>query len=90
VPDASNYLKAFDLFLLPSIKEGMPYVLLEAAAAELPIIATEAADTAYSMQIPTKNASVIAEAILKIQGRKVSASTLFRLETMMERTIELY
>jgi glycosyltransferase involved in cell wall biosynthesis len=40
VENASNYLKAFDLFLLPSIKEGMPYVLLEAAQARLPIVCT--------------------------------------------------
>ena len=26
----SRYLKVFDIFLLPSLKEGMPYVLLEA------------------------------------------------------------
>jgi glycosyltransferase involved in cell wall biosynthesis len=39
--DAYKYLKAFDIFLLPSIKEGLPYVLLEAEKANLPIIATE-------------------------------------------------
>lgn len=39
--DASKYLKAFDIFLLPSVKEGLPYVLLEAQKADLPIIATE-------------------------------------------------
>jgi glycosyltransferase involved in cell wall biosynthesis len=40
VPDASRYLKAFDMFVLPSIKEGLPYVLLEAAQAKVPILAT--------------------------------------------------
>lgn len=40
VPEARVYLKAFDGFLLPSLKEGMPYALLEAGAAELPTIAS--------------------------------------------------
>jgi glycosyltransferase involved in cell wall biosynthesis len=40
IENASAYLKAFDIFLLPSIKEGLPYVLLEAGCAEIPTIAT--------------------------------------------------
>lgn len=39
-PNAAQYLKAFDLFVLPSVKEGWPYVILEAMAAEVPIVAT--------------------------------------------------
>lgn len=38
--DAWSILKAFDVFVLPSSKEGMPYVVLEAMLAEVPIIAT--------------------------------------------------
>ena len=37
---AAPYLKAFDIFVLPSLKEGLPYTLLEAGLAELPVIAT--------------------------------------------------
>ncbi len=38
--NASPYLKAFDCFMVPSVKEGLPYVVLEAGMASLPVIAT--------------------------------------------------
>ena len=37
---ASEVLRGFDVFALPSLKEGLPYVLLEAKAAGLPIVAS--------------------------------------------------
>ncbi|MBI4992183.1 MAG: glycosyltransferase family 4 protein [Candidatus Harrisonbacteria bacterium] len=37
-----KYLKALDIFVMSSIKEGLPYILLEAMAAELPVVVTEA------------------------------------------------
>ena len=40
VDDARSYLKAFDVFVLPSRKEGFPYGLLEAGAAGLACIAS--------------------------------------------------
>lgn len=40
VPNASQYLKAFDTLILPSIKEGFVYVLLEAGHAGIGRVAT--------------------------------------------------
>ncbi|MCX6702063.1 MAG: glycosyltransferase [Candidatus Zambryskibacteria bacterium] len=38
--DANKYLKAFDIFTLTSIKEGLPYTILESGLAGLPVIAS--------------------------------------------------
>jgi glycosyltransferase involved in cell wall biosynthesis len=40
VPNAARYLKAFDLFLLPSRTEAFGYVLLEAGSAGIPVLAS--------------------------------------------------
>lgn len=38
--EARQYLLAFDMYLIPSLKEGLPYSLLEAGLAGLPCIAS--------------------------------------------------
>ncbi len=40
VDGAAQFVKAFDIFLLASLSEGLCYVLLEAGAASLPVITT--------------------------------------------------
>ena len=40
VSHAAEYLKGFSIFLLPSIKEGLPYTLIEAGYAGIPVVAT--------------------------------------------------
>jgi glycosyltransferase involved in cell wall biosynthesis len=41
VKDASKYLKAFDLFVLPSRYEGLSITLIEALFAQIPILASD-------------------------------------------------
>jgi len=39
--NAYKYLQAFEAFILPSVKEGLPYTILEAGLAKIPVIATK-------------------------------------------------
>ncbi|MBU6415150.1 glycosyltransferase family 4 protein [Patescibacteria group bacterium] len=73
VSDASRYLKAFDAFILPSTKEGLPYTLLEAAAAGLPLIGTRVGgipeiidDGKNGFLVPPKNSDALTDAIKKL------------------------
>lgn len=43
VNEAVKLIRAFDVFALPSVKEGQPWVILEAMAAGVPIVATNIA-----------------------------------------------
>jgi glycosyltransferase involved in cell wall biosynthesis len=40
IDNAATLLPAFDIFTIPSVKEGLPYTLLEAGLAGLPTVAT--------------------------------------------------
>ncbi len=40
IPEAREYVGAFDLFLLSSVKEGLPFAILEAGSAGIPVIST--------------------------------------------------
>jgi len=69
VANAITYLKAFDIFTLVSVKEGLPYVLLEAAQAKCAVVGslipgnTDIIDDTTGMLVEPKNAEAIADAI---------------------------
>ncbi|MDO8600859.1 MAG: glycosyltransferase family 4 protein [bacterium] len=71
--DGARYLKAFDIFAFPSLKEGLPYAILEAALATLPIVATAIggipdilAHEKQALLVPPKDPRALAEAIKKL------------------------
>ncbi len=83
LPDAAKYLKNFDIFVLPSLKEGLPYVLLEAGLAEIPIIATSVGGVPEIIQnnktgllVRPAHSEEISEAIKKLIENPELAKTL--------------
>lgn len=100
VPDAAKYLKAFDLFVLPSRKEGRPYTLSEAMTAGLPIIATAVGGVSELLStypntilsIPN-NVSALTYALdtsLKQSPRTKKSVTVRTVTEMVRDTTQLY
>lgn len=69
VPEANTLLRAFDIFTLVSTKEGLPYVLLEAAEASCAVVATsipgttDIIDASTGILVAPSNATEIADAL---------------------------
>jgi glycosyltransferase involved in cell wall biosynthesis len=80
VKDAAKYLKAFDIFLLPSLSEALSYTLIEAGLAEIPVIATSVGGVPEVIEnektgllIRPKNPKEIANAIRVLYENKENA-----------------
>lgn len=72
---AQNLLKIFDIFILPSLKEGVPYVLLEAGLAERPVIASAVGsipeiieDGVTGILVPPRDVEALTEAVDQLAG----------------------
>ena len=83
VQDATKYLKAFDLFVLSSVKEGLVYSLIEASAAGLPIVATRVGGNAEiithavnGILVKPMNFSALSEAIINTLNNHAASETL--------------
>lgn len=71
--DVPNLLRSADLFVLPSLSEGLPLALLEAMLAGAPVVATHVGeipevlgDGVYGLTVPPADAVALAEAIHRI------------------------
>jgi glycosyltransferase involved in cell wall biosynthesis len=104
VKNASMYLKAFDVFTLTSIKEGHPYVLLEAGLTGLPVIGSNISgirdiiDSESGVLIERQK---ISEAIEKLLNNPQKRAQLgvnlkdkvekeFSFKKFFEKTLEVY
>lgn len=85
LPKANKALPAMDLFVLPSISEGMGLVLLEAMQAEVPIVANAVGgipevirDGIDGLLVPPGDVHKLARACSSIIGHKDLAKSLVR------------
>lgn len=74
--DMPELLKLFDIYVLPSLWEGLPIALLEAMAAGCPIVATEVGGNAQvitegynGILIEPRNSQKLAEAVIALLSR---------------------
>ena len=90
--DVPELLHGFDVFVLPSLWEGLPNVVLEAMATGLPVVATAVEGTVEAVVngetgilVPSKQPEPLAEAILRI-GR--DADLRSRMGSASRRRVE--
>jgi glycosyltransferase involved in cell wall biosynthesis len=98
--NAKDFYQAFDVFVCPSRREPLPYVLLEALDAGVPIIASTALGNAELLQVypgdlfPIENADELAELLRKHQVTRPAKAPQelapYRLETIVAQQEAAY
>lgn len=85
VVDPRPFLSAFDIFVLPSLREGLGQILMEAMAAGLPVVASGVGgvyqlvrDEQNGLIVPPRDAPALADAIDRLLAEPAWAAALAR------------
>lgn len=97
IPEAARNLRGFDVFVLPSLKEGLPYAMMEAIMAGIPIVASSVVERDFNAFrnvtfVPPGDGLALADAI-QAHARRARAETQsdpFPLSQMLARHESLY
>jgi glycosyltransferase involved in cell wall biosynthesis len=102
VPDPFSFMKSCAAFVLSSIYEGLPTVLIEALASGCAVVSTDCpggsreilADGVYGELVPVGDAAAMADAIGRVLDgtrKYVDAAWLdqFRIESVLDRNLEI-
>ena len=103
---APEAMPAFDVFMMPSRYEGMPYVMMEALSLGLPVVATPVGGTSLAIQndengfiVPFDSPEAMANAMRSLSKDNIRAtmstaalhkSRDFSVDLMVERTNDIY
>jgi glycosyltransferase involved in cell wall biosynthesis len=102
--DVPALMRLFDVFALPSLREGLPLVLLEAMAASVPVVATSVGgnpevirDGATGLLVPPCDPVSLAAALGRILSSRelrsaftIGASHVFDERFTLDRTVSSY
>ena len=86
ISDMPAFYQSIDVFLMTSITEGFPNVLVEAMASGLPCISTDVGDAKYIVQdlgniVPPRNAQALVDAILAYTQKSEAEKQSLKLAT---------
>lgn len=96
IKNASQYLKGFDLFILPSRYEGLSITLIEALFAQIPILATDVGGNKEIVSLENLyQLNNKMDFLNKFQNIKTPSQTQtnlekFQLETMVQNYLDLF
>jgi len=94
IKNGYQYLKAFDIFVLPSVKEGLPYTILEAIAAAMPIVATNVGGIPEILTkenlIPPRDVSALVIALHSALDKPTINNGYISIDKMIKLTSSLY
>ena len=81
--DVTPYLRAIDLFVLPSAWEALPIAVLEAMACGLPVLATDVGGVAEAVEqdvtgelVPARHPAALGDALVRLLGDRARLAAL--------------